>query len=166
MAPPLDVHVWSDVACPWCFIGKRRFEAAVRRFDGDVSIEYRSFELSPDTPVDFEGNEVDFLSAHKGMPADQVEQMLTHVTDLATAEGLHYGLVDLAADVGLNRDETRRALTAGTYADAVQEDIAEAREFGIRGVPFFVIDGKYGVSGAQSPDVFVAALERAAADRD
>jgi predicted DsbA family dithiol-disulfide isomerase len=86
MSSPLDVHVWSDIACPWCFIGKRRFEEAVRRFGGEVTVEYHSFELSPDTPVDFEGNEVDFLADHKGMPRDQVSQMLEQMTDLAAAE--------------------------------------------------------------------------------
>ena len=175
MSSPLDVHVWSDIACPWCFIGKRRFEEAARRFGGEVKVEYHSFELSPDTPVDFDGNEVDFLADHKGMPHAQVSQLLEQMTDLAAAEGLHYDfaavrhtktllahqaihhakakgkqpelverlfhayfeqgrhvghvdeLVDVATDVGLDGAELRGALTAGTYAAAVQQDIAEAQ---------------------------------------
>ncbi|NMR20684.1 DsbA family protein [Cellulomonas fimi] len=213
MSAPVSVHVWSDVICPWCFIGKRRFERALADFDGEVTVEYHSFELAPDTPVDFDGSEVDFLVDHKGMPRAQVEQMLAQVTELAAAEGLafdfstskqtktlkahellhhakakgvqpelverlfaahfeqggHVGrddaLAALAADVGLDADEVRTVLAAGTYRDAVQADIATARQLGIRGVPFYVIGEKYGISGAQSPEVFAEALRRAAADQ-
>ncbi|HEX5334136.1 MAG TPA: DsbA family oxidoreductase [Cellulomonas sp.] len=209
---PVDVHVWSDVACPWCFVGKRRFESAVRDFGGEVTVEYHSFELSPDTPVDFEGSEVDFLASHKGMPAVKVAQMLGRMAELAAAEGLSYDfdavrhtktllahqamhhakaegkqlqlverlfrayfeegrhvghvdeLVTLGAEVGLDEGTMRQVLTDGTYADAVQDDIALAQEIGISGVPFFVIGGRYAVSGAQSPEVFATALERAARD--
>ncbi|HWV27153.1 MAG TPA: DsbA family protein, partial [Aeromicrobium sp.] len=80
-------------------------------------------------------------------------------------QGRHVGrveeLADLAADVGLDRDEVVRELNAGTYADAVDADIDQAVEYGIGGVPFFVIDGRYGVSGAQQPEVFLQALTRA-----
>ena len=210
MDRPIEVHVWSDIACPWCFIGKRRFERAVDSFGGGVSVEYRSFELAPDTPVDFEGSEVDFLSQHKGLPREQVERMLSDMTALAASEGLHYDfaavrhtktllahqaiehakahakqaelverlfrayfeegrhvgraaeLATLAADVGLDPEQMRGALAQGTYLAAVQQDIEAARRLGIRGVPFYLVDGKYAVSGAQSPAVFVSALERAA----
>ena len=205
----VKVDIWSDIACPWCYVGKRRFEKAVASFDGDVEIEYHSFELAPDTPVDFDGSEVDFLSRHKGIPLAQTEQMLTQMTELAAAEGLDYDydalqhtntrlahqalhlakkhgkqielkerllkayfeqgrhvgrigdLADLAAEVGLNRDEVVRELEAGTFADDVTADIDQAIEYGIGGVPFFVIDGRFGVSGAQQPDVFLSALNRA-----
>src|SRR5690625_7246799 len=92
MTSSIHVDVWSDIACPWCYIGKRRFEAALATFDGadDVTVTYHSFELSPDTPVDFEGSEADFLSAHKGMPKEQVEQMLRQVTTIAADVGLRY----------------------------------------------------------------------------
>jgi len=210
---PIPVHVWSDIACPWCFIGKRRLEKAVREFGKDVYVEYHSFELAPDTPVDFEGSEVDFLSRHKGMPRAQVERMLEQITALAATEGLRYDftalrhtktllahqaihhakargaqdalverlfqayfeqgrhvgrvdeLVDLATDVGLDGAEMRQVLTDGTYARAVAEDIEAARQIGIRGVPFHVIDNRYAVSGAQDSAVFVEALRRAAKDR-
>jgi len=205
----VKVDIWSDIACPWCYVGKRRFEKAVASFDGDVEIEYHSFELAPDTPVDFDGSEVDFLSRHKGIPLAQTEQMLTQMTELAAAEGLDYDydalqhtntrlahqalhlakkhgkqielkerllkayfeqgrhvgrigdLADLAAEVGLDRDEVVRELEAGTFADDVTADIDQAIEYGIGGVPFFVIDGRFGVSGAQQPDVFLSALNRA-----
>ncbi|MEN9646687.1 MAG: hypothetical protein RL238_3356 [Actinomycetota bacterium] len=210
----LKIDVWSDIACPWCYVGKRRFAEGVRRYqaaggDREVVVEYHSFELSPDTPVDFDGTEVDFLVGHKRMPADQVRQMLAQMTELAATEGLEYhfdtlqhantlkahellhlakahgkqdemkerllrayftegrhighvdDLADLAAEVGLDRDLVVAELTAGVHHDAVQADIAQAREYGISGVPFFVIDGRFGVSGAQSPDLFAQALAKA-----
>ncbi|MBD8079917.1 DsbA family oxidoreductase [Cellulosimicrobium arenosum] len=213
----VKVDIWSDVACPWCYVGKRRLETALGRLAETgtgprVEIEYHSFELSPDTPVDFEGSAVDFLAGHKGMPHDQVEQMLGQMTTLAAAEGLafdfdavhqtktltahellhhakahgkqlemkerllkayfedgrHVGradeLADLAAEVGLDRDEVAAALADHRYADAVQADIDQARAYGINGVPFFVVDGRYGISGAQDPAVFVQAIEQAAAE--
>lgn len=212
MSEPISVHVWSDISCPWCFIGKRRFEKAVENYDGDVAVEYHSYELSPDTPIDFEGSAADFLAGHKGMPLEQVDQMLSQVKDLAAAEGLAYDwdnvkqtktlkahevlhlakakglqldliekffsayfehgthvghedeLVTLAAGVGLDADEVREALAAGTYRAAVQADISAAQQIGIRGVPFYIIGEKYGVSGAQSPEVFGEALRRASED--
>lgn len=208
----VDVQIWSDVACPWCYVGKRRFETAVQTFragGGDVDVTYRSFELSPDTPVDFEGDEIDFLSQHKGMPRDQVTQMLEQMTQVAADEGLAYDfsalqhtntvlahqllhlakehglqesmkerllqayfeqgrhvgrlqdLADLAAEVGLDRDEVVRALESDAYLDAVRADQAQAVELGVRGVPFYVIDGQWGVSGAQSPETFLQALQQA-----
>jgi predicted DsbA family dithiol-disulfide isomerase len=213
MSSPTSVHVWSDIACPWCFVGKRRFEKGVAEFGGEVSVEYHSFELAPDTPIDFEGSEVDFLARHKGMPTDQVEGMLDQMTKLAADEGLAYDfdalrhtktlkahqvlhlaktegvqlavverlfrayfeegrhlgrddeLVTLAAEAGLDPDKTRAVLEQDAYADAVQADIAQARAYGIQGVPFYVIDEKYGVSGAQRPETFAAALRQAADDR-
>ena len=210
----IKVDIWSDIACPWCYIGKRRFEAALAAFEGsdDVVIEYHSFELAPDTPVDFEGSEVDFLAKHKGMPADQVRQMLGQMTEMAAAEGLTYDfdslqhtktlkahellhfakahgkqaemkerllkayftegkhvgrvpeLAALASDVGLDAEAVTQALDSGAHAGAVAADIAQAQAFGISGVPFFVFAGKYGVSGAQSPEAFVEVLTKVAAE--
>ena len=205
---PIHVDIWSDIACPWCYIGKRKFEAGVAAFDGDVTVTYHSFELAPDTPVDFEGSAADFLSQHKGMPREQVEQMLQQVTAIAAEVGLEYDvdsvhqtktllahqalhhareqgrqlelverlfeayfvegrhvgrveeLVALGAEAGLDAGTLRTALEEGTHADAVAADIAQARAYGIQGVPFFVIGGKYGVSGAQQPAVFTQALEQ------
>ena len=217
MSNPIVVDVWSDVACPWCYIGKRRFEEGVRRFraehpDVEVQVTYRSFELSPDTPVDFEGSEVDFLARHKGLPVEQVHQMLERVTEVAASVGLDYDfssvrhtktvkahqvlhlakarglqlqmaerlfrayfvegrhvghdedLAELAAEVGLDREEVLAALAEGRFAEAVEADIAQARAYGITGVPFYVLAGKYGVSGAQDPELFVGALRQVVAD--
>lgn len=213
MTATVKVDIWSDVACPWCFIGKRRFEAAAEQFraaGGEVEVEYHSFELSPDTPVDFEGSEVDFLTRHKGMSAERVEPMLAHVAGLASAEGLAYDfdalkhtntvkahellhlakqhgkqlemkerllsayfeqgrhvgriedLADLAAEIGLDRAAVVSELEAGTYRTGVEADKAQALAYGINGVPFFVLDGTFGISGAQEAATFVDALHQAA----
>jgi len=213
MSEPIKVDIWSDVQCPWCYIGKRKFEAGVAEFDGEVEVEYHSFELSPDTPLDFDGNTVDYLSQRKGMPVDEVKKMLTHVTGIAADVGLDYHfddvhqtntirahellhfakskgrqidmkerllkayfvdgrhvgrvdeLADLASDIGLDRDEAQRALEAGTYTADVKADVAQAQAYGIQGVPFFVIDGKYGVSGAQDSSAFTNMLEQVQSER-
>jgi len=209
----VKVDIWSDVACPWCFVGKRRFETAAAEFaegGGSLEVEYHSFELSPDTPVDFEGTEVDFLVSHKRMPAAQVETMLAQMTQLASTEGLSYDfdalqhtntikahellhyaktqgrqldmkerllaayfeegrhvgriddLADLAEEIGLDRAEVVEALKSEQFVADVQADKDQAIAYGITGVPFFVIDGKFGVSGAQDPSVFVDVLQKAA----
>ena len=218
MPEPLKVDVWSDIACPWCYIGKRRLEAGIAAYgQGDgalpVEVEYHSFELAPDTPVDFVGSEIDFLVRHKRMSADQVRSMLDRVTKIAADEGLaydfdavrhtrtvkahqllHYAkahgvqlqakervlrayfvegrhvgraedLADLAAEIGLDRDDVLRSLAQDEYLAAVRADQRVAAAYGIQGVPFFVIDGRYGVSGAQPAGVFAKALAQVAAER-
>jgi predicted DsbA family dithiol-disulfide isomerase len=215
----VKVDIWSDVACPWCYIGKRRFEEGVRRYAAaggtrEVEVEYHSFELAPDTPIDFDGSEVDFLVSHKGLAPDQARRMLDQMTEIAASvglafdfdalrhtktlkahevlhlakkhgfqyelkerllkayfeEGRHVGrdeeLADLAAEVGLSREEVLVALVDGTYRGAVAADIAQAREYGISGVPFFVIDGRYGVSGAQDPELFARVLADVSTDEE
>lgn len=204
---PIAIDIWSDIACPWCYIGKRNLEKGLEAVAADedapqVTITFHSFELSPDTPVDFDGDEVDFLAGHKGMPRAQVEQMLSHVTGVAADAGLEYRfdllqhtntvkahellhfakaegrqhemeerlmaayftegkhvgrieeLVALAAEVGLDADRARAALESEQYLPAVRQDQAQARAYGIQGVPFFVVDGQYGISGAQPPAAF------------
>ncbi len=220
MSESIKIDIWSDIACPWCFIGKRKFEAGAQAFAEaagadapDVSIEYHSFELAPDTPVDFDGSEIDFLSTHKGMPADQVKGMLDNVAGIAQATGLDYNfdilkhtntvkahqllhyakargkqlemkerlltayftegrhvgriddLADLATEVGLDRDDVVRSLTNDEFLDDVRADQVLGQEYGIQGVPFFVIDGKYGVSGAQESATFAQVLEQVWTER-
>ena len=208
---PIKIDIWSDIACPWCYIGKRNLEGGIAALGDEspgVEIEYHSFELAPDTPVDFEGSEVDFLARHKGLPADRVHQMLQHVTGVAANAGLDYDfdalqhtktlkaheLLHFAKEQGLQlelserlfrayftegrhvgridelvdlaADAAREALESGRFAAAVQADIAQAGAYGINGVPFFVIDGKYGVSGAQPAEVFSQVLTQVAGERD
>jgi predicted DsbA family dithiol-disulfide isomerase len=210
---PLKIDVWSDVACPWCYIGKRKFEAGAALAGTDVEVEYHSFELSPDTPVDFDGTAADFLAGHKGIDVTQVTQMLAQVTAIAKDVGLEYdydalqhtntvlahelvhfakanglqlemterlfkayfvegghvgrvdSLVALATEVGLDPEAARAALEQHTYLDDVRADQAQAVAYGIQGVPFFVIDGRYGVSGAQAPETFAQAIAQAASER-
>ena len=214
MSETIKVDIWSDVQCPWCYIGKRKFEAGAALFDGNVEVEYHSFELAPDTPVDLAGSPIDYLSERKGLPVAQVTEMLARVTGIAESVGLHYDydsvhqtntvishellhyakahgrqldmkerllkayfvdgrhvgriedLADLAAEIGLDRADVVRALTAHEYLADVKADVAQANAYGIQGVPFFVIDGKYGISGAQDPKAFAGALRQAQADQN
>lgn len=217
MSEPLEIDVWSDVACPWCYIGKRNLEAGLVAFSQlpgspPVVVEFHSFELAPDTPVEFDGSETDFLVDHKGMSVSQVEQMLGFVTARAAeaglafdfdsvqhtntvkahqllhyakargvqhemkerllaahfAEGRHVGriadLADLAAEVGLDRNDVVRSLAEDEYLANVRADQRQAIEYGITGVPFFVIAGRYGVSGAQPPEAFTQVLTKVASE--
>lgn len=207
MSEAISIDIWSDIACPWCYIGKRNLEngLAATAADDDapvVEIEYHSFELSPDTPEDFDGGEVDYLSQHKGISPESAREMLDRVTGVAADAGLTYrfdllkhtntvkahellhfakengrqlelaeilmsayflegrhvgrddDLVQLAVEAGLDEDAAREALASQRYRAAVRADQAQAQQFGITGVPFFVIDGKYGVSGAQPVEAF------------
>jgi len=211
---PIKVDIWSDVQCPWCYIGKRKFEAGAAEFGGEVEVEYHSFELSPDTPVDYEGSTADYLSQRKGLPLDQVDQMLERVTSIAASVGLDYDfehvhqtntvkahelihyakskgrqlemkeallkayfidgghvgriddLADLAESIGFDRADVVRALESNEFLADVKSDVALAGEYGIQGVPFFVIDGKYGVSGAQEAATFANVLEQVRSERD
>ena len=218
MSEAIKIDIWSDIACPWCYIGKRKFEAGSGLFseageDRAVEVEYHSFELSPDTPVDFDGSEVDFLAGHKGISSDQVGQMLERVTGIASSVGLDYDydilkhtntikahellhfakaqgkqlemaerlfkayftegrhigrvedLADLAADIGLDRAAAVASLESEEFLSDVRADQGLAQEYGIQGVPFFVVDGRYGVSGAQDPTTFAQVLEQVWTER-
>lgn len=219
MSEPINIDIWSDIACPWCYIGKRNLEAGLAATESDddapqVNITFHSFELSPDTPIDFDGDEIDFLAGHKGMPRDQVTQMLDNVTNVAKNAGLEYrfdllkhtntvkahellhhakaegrqhemeerlmsayftegkhvgridDLVELAVEVGLDAESTRDALNSDRHLPAVRQDQAQARAYGIQGVPFFVVDGQYGISGAQPPEAFTNVIRDLWAKRD
>lgn len=214
MTEPIKVDIWSDVQCPWCYIGKRKFEKGVELFGCPVDIEYHSFELAPDTPVDFEGDPVQYLSERKGIPVEQVHQMLERVTGIAESvdlnynydkvhqtntvkahELLHYAkahnkqlemkeqllkayfidgehvgksenLAKLAAEISLDEADVLRSLNEEEYLPSVKADMAQAQAYGISGVPFYVIDGKYGISGAQDSETFASALTEALENRD
>ena len=207
----MKIEIWSDVACPWCYIGKRRFETALAAFPhrDSVEVQWRSYQLDPTLPEHYDGTELDYLSTRKGMAPAQVSQMFEHVAAQAKGEGLNYRfdavvvansftahrLIHLAAahgqqdaakerllsdhfehgkdigsqeyltalglDLGLDAGELAELFSTEAYADAVRNDIAEARALGISGVPFFVIDRKFGLSGAQPAETFSAALEQA-----
>ncbi len=219
VSEPIKVDIWSDVQCPWCYIGKRKFEAGAAEFlasnaDGEVEIEYHSFELAPDTPVDFEGSPMDYLAERKGIAPAQAQEMLARVTGIAKSVGLDYDydhvhqtntvishelihfakskgrqiemkerllkayfvngehvgripdLVEIAVELGYDRDEVTEALESHRFLADVKADVALAQEYGIQGVPFFVIDGKYGVSGAQEAATFANVLAQVQSERE
>jgi predicted DsbA family dithiol-disulfide isomerase len=209
---PVKIEIWSDVVCPWCYLGKRRLERALARREGEEEPEivWRSFQLQPGAPRFGEPGAgaptAEYLGARGFSPA-QVEEMDARLTGLAAAEGLDYRL-DRAHHVntfeahrriqaaarrgvagalverlfraqlveGLRVDDPevlgRLAREVGPAASeaagaedgaAVEADIDRAREIGVRGVPFFVFDGRLAVSGAQSSEMFLGALEQAGA---
>jgi predicted DsbA family dithiol-disulfide isomerase len=205
------VEVWSDVACPWCYIGKRRFERALAGFDGaeDVDVTWRSFQLDPSIPRGSRLNHDRMLADKYGVSAEQVRVMNDRVVGLAAAEGLDYhferyitvntldahrmshlarsqglgpemherlfraqfvegevlddpdALVRLAVEVGIDEAAARETAGGDAYADAVAGDIREAQLLGVSGVPFFAIDRRFGISGAQPTELFASALEQA-----
>lgn len=207
----MDVEIWSDVVCPWCAVGKRRFEAALDRFEhaDEVSVRWRSFELDPSAPRRRDGDYVEHLAAKYGTSREDARRMIDRMTATGAAVGLDmrfdiarpgntfdaHRLLHLAADrgrqaevkerfvtaylsegaavgdpdvlrrlaveAGLDEDEVVEVLDSDAYAEAVRADERQAAEYGIRGVPFFVLDGRFGVSGAQPPEALVDALRQA-----
>jgi predicted DsbA family dithiol-disulfide isomerase len=209
--PHFTVDIWSDVVCPWCYIGKRRFEAALARFEHreDVSVTWHSFELDPEAPPVAEGRSAERLAAKYGMSVEEATARQDEVTALAAQEGLTYDLAEsrggntfdahrlvhlgseqglgdkvterlmrayftereaigdrdtlarLAVEAGLPADEVRELLDGDRHADTVRADEDTATRLGIRGVPFFVLGRRYGLSGAQPADVILQALQQA-----
>lgn len=210
----MQVEIWSDVVCPWCAIGKRRFEAALARFEhrDEVTVRFRSFELDPTAPREREGTLIEHLAEKYGTSPEQALGMIGNMTEQAGAEGwefhleharggntvdahrlIHLGhdrgvqdavkerllrayltdgerigdpdsLVRLAAEAGLDETEAGDVLAGDRYLDEVRADERQARAYGISGVPFFVVDAKYGVSGAQPADALLEVLQTAWAD--
>lgn len=207
----MKVEIWSDVVCPWCYIGKRRFEAALAQFEhaDDVEVTWRSFELDPDAPrvqtephaerlarkygvslaqveamdarligeakkegLEFHiaeakgGNTFDahrliHLAAARGLGGEMKERLLKAYFTEGVAIGERAELVQLADGVGLDESDVKAMLSSEQYANEVRADEARAREFGISGVPFFAIDERFGVSGAQPAEVLLDALRQA-----
>jgi predicted DsbA family dithiol-disulfide isomerase len=204
------VEIWSDVICPWCYIGKRRFERALEQFEhrDEVEVVWRSFELDPSAPSEPQP-QVERLATKYGVSREEAGQMNARVTGLAAELGLDYhldkalsgstfeahqllqlarangvqdalkeallhayfvdgvaisdrdALVHVAASVGLDPAEARTALEDGRFIDSVRGDEELASQLGATGVPFFVLDRRYGVVGAQPPEALLGALERA-----
>lgn len=207
----MQVEIWSDVVCPWCYLGKRRFEQALSGFAhrDDVQVVYRSFELDPSAPVGVTTPTVELLADKYGMSPAQASQAQHEMEERAAGEGLtfrmadlrrgntrdahrliqlakdrgrqeavverlhrayftdqdsvfdHEALTRLAVEAGLDRDEVTDLLAGDAYSDHVDTDEAMARALGATGVPLFVIDRKYGISGAQPADTITQVLERA-----
>jgi predicted DsbA family dithiol-disulfide isomerase len=207
----VKIEIWSDVVCPWCYIGKRRLEHALREFEhaDEVEITWRSFQLNPDTPAGTAVPTMEYLATRFG---PQAKAMTGRVAELARAEGLdldfdtaltvntldahrllhlandlgigdaakerllraHFiegadlsdrdTLVALLSEVGAEPGRIRAVLDSREYVYAVRDDIEEAERLGANGVPFFVIDRKYGISGAQPAETFLQALRTAYGD--
>ena len=210
----VKIEIWSDVACPWCYIGKRHLETALSGFDGaEVEVIWRSFELDPSAPVHNDTDYATLLARKYGTDLEGVRAMTDRVSAVAAEAGLHYRfdlmarsntfdahrlihlghtlglqdavkerllaanfceganvgdrdtLVTLAVDAGLDADRVRSMLDSDEFADEVRADEARAREIGISGVPFFLVDDTAGVSGAQPPERLLRMLEQAATSR-
>jgi predicted DsbA family dithiol-disulfide isomerase len=210
----MQIEVWADVVCPWCYIGKRRLQSALeqRGLTDDVDIVHRTFQLDPAASTTT-GPTVDHLAAKYGVSRDEALAMMSNVTEVAAAEGLDYHLglcmtgntrdahrlvlwaqdedpataqhlleamysayfeqgrgvfttdelIACATEVGLDANAVREMLSGTAYLDQVVQDQVLARTFGANGVPFFVIDRAYGVSGAQPVEVFLSAIDQARA---
>jgi predicted DsbA family dithiol-disulfide isomerase len=199
----MQVEIWSDPVCPWCYLGKRRFERALESFDhrDEVTVVYRSFELDPSAPPGVTAPTVERLAGKYGMSAGQAGETQRQMEQRAAQDGLefrmeglrsgntrdahrllhlakehgvqaelaerlhrayfteqasifdHSSLTELAVEAGLDRDDVIRVLASQEYGDAVDTDEAMAQALGVNGVPLFVIDRRYGISGAQPPEV-------------
>ena len=210
----MQVEIWSDVACPFCYIGKRKFEAAWERFPhrDEVKVAWKSFQLAPEAVTDPDRHINEYLADRKGWSLEQARQANERVARMAAEVGLAYDfdkvvvantfdahrLIQLArtlerdADMeenlfrayfteggnvadpatllalgraaGLPEADVGRVLGGEEFAEAVRRDIREARQLGIQGVPFFALDRRYGVAGAQDSGVILQALEQAYAE--
>ncbi len=206
----LRVDVWSDIACPWCYVGKRHLEQALERFPhrDDVQVVWRAFELDPSAPRELD-KRIDYaerLAKKYRSPRQEAEQMIRRMTETAAWDNLEFRfdrirpgntfdahrvihlahdrhkqdavkerflraylsegesigdpetLVRLAGEAGLDPEEVRATLASDAYTEQVRDDESEAAELGIGGVPFFIVGGRYAVSGAQPAEILVRAL--------
>jgi predicted DsbA family dithiol-disulfide isomerase len=210
----MQVEVWSDIVCPWCYIGKRRLETALERFPhrDQVEVVWRSFQLDPSVPEGETHPTLPALAAKYGRDVEEMRATMAQVEQVAAGEGLEYHLADavsgntllahevlhlaaehglrnqlkerllhayfeegrpvfdvdslvpLAVEVGLDQAEVREALADRRFLAAVREDGATAQALGATGVPFFVVDRKYGAAGAQPAELLLQILERAWAE--
>ena len=205
----MKVEIWSDVMCPFCYIGKRRFEAALKNFEhkDNVEITWKSFQLNPGMKTEPGKNINQYLAELKGWSVEEAKKLNDRVTAMAAEVGLKYNfdkavvansfdahrllqlakkhgkgdaaeealfnayfsngeniadpqtLTRLGTAIGLNAAEVKELLSTSAYADEVNLDMEEAQRLGVTGVPFFVIDRKYALSGAQSSETFLSALK-------
>ena len=207
----MKIEIWSDIMCPFCYIGKRRFEEALATFEGknDVEIEWKSFLLSPELKTDPNKNIHEYLAEHKNISLEEAKGLNDYVTNMAAQVGLTYNfdkaipansfnahrflhfakkhgkqneaeerlfkayftegkniddaqtLLLLAIELELDANKLADAMNNGEFTNDVIADINEAQQLGVRGVPFFVFNRKYAVSGAQESEAFTQTLEKA-----
>lgn len=210
----MKVEIWSDITCPFCYIGKRKFETAVSGFKDASNIEviWKSFELVPNLKSEPGKNIYHFLSEHTGMSLEAAKNAGDQLANTAEQAGLIYDfdkvipaksfnahrfshlakshglqneaeeklfkayftegkniddistLVQLGVEMGLDTEETKNILESNQYADEVRDDIHDAQQVGARGVPFFVLNRKHTIQGAQGSPTFLQILEDAYAE--
>lgn len=211
MNKSIKVEIWSDVACPFCYIGKRKFETALAQFEHKdlVEIEWKSFILDPNKITDTSMRIEQSLAKRKGITVEKAKEMSTYATEAAKKVDLRYNfdktivantynvhrllhfskihgvqnevkeaalkayftdgkniddtdtLLQLGIDAGLDSKQLLNILNSDQYLDDVKADIAEAQQIGVQGVPFFVFDRKFAVSGAQDSQIMLNTLEKA-----
>jgi predicted DsbA family dithiol-disulfide isomerase len=214
-SPNMTIEIWSDVVCPFCYIGKREFETALAGFahKANVTVEWKSFELDPAAPARSEHDMYGMLVSKYGGTREDAKARVQGVVDRAKSVGLDYqmdkavignsfdahrliqfaktmnkgaeaeerlfkayfmegvhladhaSLVRLAKEIGMDEAAVQGMLASTRLTEEVRADEREAQQLGVRGVPFFVIDRKYGVSGAQQSAHFLGALEQAWKER-
>lgn len=207
----MKIEIWSDVMCPFCYIGKRRFENALAQFENkdEVEIVWRSFQLNPALQTDPSKNTIEHLAESKGWDMEYTRKTTDYVVNMAKELGLNYDfekaivansfnahrllhlakqnyvqneceeklfeayfihgkniddndvLLELGLSLGIHSDAILDMLSSDAYAVDVESDIYQAQQIGVQGVPFFVIDNKYAISGAQQSETFLAALYKA-----
>ena len=208
----MQIEVWADLVCPWCYIGKRQLEIALAGFEhkADVTVWHRAYQLNPQASTRPEPT-TEMLASKYGVSVAEAKEMQGGVAQAAAAVGLHYQLdrtlsgntrdghrlvlwaqdqsheagerllstlfsayfeqgasifgidelAGFAASAGLDEDQARTLLAGEQYADFVYRDQEIARTLGCTGVPFFVLDERFGVTGAQSSELFASALQQA-----
>jgi predicted DsbA family dithiol-disulfide isomerase len=206
----MKVDIWSDVRCPFCYIGKRKFEKALEKFPhkNEIEVNWHSFELDPTLKTNTAVSAIEHIADIKGISKEQAEGMHTHVTNVAKEIGLDFNfeksviansfnahrliqlaktkglaneaeeqlfkahflegkniddnetLIQIGVSAGLNENDVKDMIASDSFSQEVRQDEMQAQSIGINGVPFFILNNKYAVSGAQSPDVFLQALSQ------
>jgi predicted DsbA family dithiol-disulfide isomerase len=211
----MELELWMDLVCPWCYLGKRRLEAALERFDAreELTLVHRSFELDPTAPPMHEGSLAERLASKYGTTVEETEARHAQLIELGRADGIdfrfdiarggntfdahrltHFAreqgvgdavverlmlgyfseglaigdpaeLARAVAEIGIPLPEAIELLDSDEFAEEVRGEEQRAAQLGIRGVPFLVLDGRYGLSGAQPVDAYLEALEHAWGER-
>ncbi|SEW16274.1 Predicted dithiol-disulfide isomerase, DsbA family [Chryseobacterium wanjuense] len=206
----MKIEIWSDVMCPFCYIGKNNFEQALEKlpFKDEVQVEWKSFQLDPTLDPKETKNTIEYFKEKKGFPEAQAQQMIGQVQQMGKGAGIDFNfdkalitntfsahkllhlakkfnksnemeealfiahfidgknvgdlqtLISIAESLGIDSTETEKVLTSEEFDYDVNQDIMEARNNGVSGVPFFILNGKYAVSGAQPVELFASALQQ------
>lgn len=204
----MKIEIWSDVMCPFCYIGKKNFEQALEKlpFKNEVEVEWKSFQLDPTLVIGETKTTAEYFREKKGFPEEQAKQMTAQVTQMGKASGIDFNfekalitntfpahkilhlakkhgkssemeeelfkahfldgenvgsvevLSNLAKKLGINKNEALQTLNSEEFDNEVNQDVTEGRNNGVTGVPFFILNGKYAVSGAQPAELFEEAL--------